>query len=186
MKSLLRTGAPSVFVFICIALLSVGIHGGVPYGRGTGSVNVVGNYAGTLTPTEPDNSMGLFGVNIPKTGLGTGTVSIFVTGNAYTGTIDGTADPDRAKLTAFMNAGFNYITTVPSGTDSNGHMTFTTTTVRAVATGTINGKIKASQTNSQSTARLNGSAIVTFDGASAFAFDLPPQINYKVVGFKQD
>src|SRR5438552_3697148 len=185
MKSLLGTGAPSVFAFLSIALLSMGISGGPVYTRG-GNLDVTGSYAGTLTPTVPNNSMGLFAVTIPKTGLGTGTLSIFVMGNAYVGTINATADPDRAKLTGFFNAGFNYIKTVESGVDKDGNVTFTQITVRAVATGSINAKIKASRTTSQSTARLNGLALVTFDPASAFDFGLPDSLTYKVIGFKQN
>ena len=186
MKSLLRTGVPSVFAFLSTALLSLGISGGPDYGghKRKTPISVTGSYAGTFRSTVPTNSLGLFSVLIPTSGLGLGTVSLFVTGNAYTGTIQATADPDSKQITGFVNAGFNYIKTVESGTDSTGKTTFTTITVRAVATGEIDAVVKRSSTN-RTLARLEGTALMTFDPASAFDFDLPPSISYTVLGFKQ-
>jgi hypothetical protein len=92
---------------------------GGPWGRGGGRVTVTGTYAGVflppltpdLPPTEADNSLALFTVTVPSTGLGSGIVAIFRNGNYYSGTMVATADPDSARLFANVSAAFSKLFT---------------------------------------------------------------------------
>jgi hypothetical protein len=77
---------------------SFAIGGGPNYG-GAG-ITTTGIYAGIMMPGELSpgaNSLGLFSLTIPRTGLGTGDVIIFEAGETYTGTFTGTADPDSRE-----------------------------------------------------------------------------------------
>src|SRR6266404_1277021 len=86
------------------------ISGGPPY---PGATNVVGVYAGVMKPkfpstcpadptTCPDdpptcsaNSLGVFSVGVPDSGLATGTFVMFSQGRVFSGSIQGTADPGK-------------------------------------------------------------------------------------------
>jgi hypothetical protein len=107
MKALL--GALICLVFTMTQTFAIS---GGPWGR-PGQTAVTGTYAGAFVPplagsppAESDNSLGLFTVTIPKTGVGTGTIAIFRNGHFYSGTIQATADPDSARLYATLNATF--------------------------------------------------------------------------------
>ncbi|MBV9009011.1 MAG: hypothetical protein JO354_07575 [Verrucomicrobia bacterium] len=159
------------------------LGGGPNYG-GPG-VTTTGIYAGVMTPGDLSpgaNSLGLFSVTIPKTGLGTGTVIIFNVGETYTGTFTGIADPDSAQLTGEVDAEFPYTYSVPSGV-TNGVTTYTTVTVVAKAAGKLTGQL-AANTNVYSSAsvRLTGSADVQFSLSVNNPFN---EIVYDVIGFKQ-
>src|SRR5947209_18393795 len=103
---------------------SFAISGGPPY---PGSTNVVGVYAGVMKPkkvpttcatdptTCPDNppgcsanSLGVFSVGVPNSGLATGTFVMFSQGRVFSGTVQGTADPGKATLKAVLSASFNF------------------------------------------------------------------------------
>jgi hypothetical protein len=82
------------------------IKGGPPYpGGGT---NIRGTFAGVMQgafdPTNPasSNTLGLFTLSVPQTGLATGVVLMFVAGRAFTGTISGVGDPNKASLRGVM------------------------------------------------------------------------------------
>jgi hypothetical protein len=84
------------------------IHGGYTLG---GSGSVVGTYAGVMIPTQINplgtvvtsgttiagfgtNSLGLFTLSIPSTGVGTGSVLIFASGQNMLGNIQAVPDPE--------------------------------------------------------------------------------------------
>src|SRR5882724_2274702 len=105
---------------MCVVLTAsecFAIDGGPVFGGG-GQVTVTGIYAGVFVPikivvdpgpppvTLTDNSLVLFTLIIPKVGLGTGTTAVFRNGFFYSGTIQGSADPDSARLTGVVNASF--------------------------------------------------------------------------------
>jgi hypothetical protein len=128
------------------------------------------------------NSIGLFSVTVPRSGLGSGTVFLFANRSAYNGTMQATADPDSAAFTGYIDAGFNFVDTVPTGTDDKGNTTFTVITVRAVAAGRVDGSVKANPNGlSRTSARLTGASLLQFNpdffGVGA--------ITYELVGFKQ-
>lgn len=159
------------------------IKGGPNFG-GAG-VRTTGTYAGVMLPgplSPGVNSIGLFSVTIPKTGLGTGTVVIFTAGQTYTGTFQGLADPDSAKLSGEVDASFPYLATVVGSVD-NGKTIFITETVSAKAVGKLEGQItKNKNVFSTASARLTGEADIQFSLSVNNPFT---EIAYTVSGFKQ-
>jgi hypothetical protein len=137
---------------------------------------------GPLSPGA--NSLGIFSVTIPKTGIGTGTVVIFTAGETYTGTFQGIADPDGGKLSGEVDASFPYLTTVVSSVDPNtGKVTYTTESVVAKAAGKLEGLItKNKNAFSAASARLEGEADIQFSLTVNNPFT---EIAYLVSGFKQ-
>jgi hypothetical protein len=167
------------------------IDGG-PFGGGGNQVTVTGTYAGILIPVviilspgpppvsaPPDNSLALFTLSIPKVGLASGTASVFRNGIFYPGTIQGSADPDSARLTGLINAFFQE--TVASTSTTNFIFQFN-------ANGQfLNAKIvpNINSTNS-STARIRGKASITYtNDAGDPNGDSGGPIEYKIRGFKQ-
>jgi hypothetical protein len=160
----------------CFALKGGPIYGG-------GSTDTTGTYAGVFIPTQRSNSLAIFSLQLAQTGIGSGPLVIFDVGQIYSGTLQATADPDKGKVTGLVRATFPYIISVPSGTDSDGNPTFTTTTVVAVAAGTMQGKVKANGRSSGVTStRLTGTADVQFSLTVNNPFD---EIIYDIIGFKQ-
>lgn len=166
---------------LCLILTSAqcfALKGGPVFGGG--AVRTTGIYAGVLYPVDVVNSIGLFSVTVPRTGLGTGSMYLFANSNAYVGTVQATADPDSAAFTGFLDAGFNFVQTIQTSTDENGNPVFTTQTLRAVASGRIDGKIKATQGFRQTAARLSGQSLIQFNPSFG-----SPGMLYQLVGFKQ-
>ncbi len=150
-------------------------------------VSTTGNYAGVFAPTiipgdpdatpptqdqEADNSLALFSVMIPATGLGTGRVVVFREGRVYRGTMDATADPDSAKLFAVIETSF---------IDVVSRIIFS-----------ANGKIPElrgivirpnSNIFSSASARLKGEARLTY--TPNLSGGAPVEVTYSVIGFKQ-
>ncbi len=156
------------------------ISGGPIFGGG--NVTTTGIYAGVLYPRARSNSIGLFSVPVPKTGLGSGTVFVFANQSAYNGTMQATADPDSGLFTGYIDSGFNFVDTVRTGADKDGNPTFTVIKVRAVASGRIDGKVKAKESVlSRASARLTGSSLLEFNPD----FFGTGGITYDVIGFKQ-
>ena len=162
------------------------IKGGPVY-PGATNVLTTGTYAAVMLPSATEspfeNSIGLFSINLPKTGLGTGTLVIFQTGQTYTGTIQGLTDPDSAQLHGLLNATFPYDITIQTSTDDNGNPVFTTQTVVAVASGQLNAQLKANaQQFSTSSVRITGTADVQF---SLTVNNVDSEVKYDVFGFQQ-
>lgn len=187
-------------VLLCYVLFSsqcFAIDGGPVYPSPTGSPtatptaisNVVttGTFAGVLLPnarkSPRSNSIALFSVSLPDSGLGSGPLVIFQTGETYTGTLQGTADPDSAKFFALINATFPFVTTTQTGTDANGNPIFTTQTVVAVASGRLNGQLIVNPIQgSAAPTRITGTADVQF---AQFVNQVDSEIIYDVFGFRQ-
>lgn len=174
------------------------ISGG-PFG-GSQQVNVVGTYAGALVPiVDPviglsDNSLALFTMKVPQTGLATGTVAVFRNGFIYTGGsqdittggdapgIVGTVDPVSARLSAVVVAKFLRSVIVDLGPP------LVTGVFRYEAQGTFDAaKIVTSDSNGGAV-RIKGRASLTY---RFFQDPLDPLGNsggpvpYKIRGFKQ-
>lgn len=171
------------------ATQSFAIDGGPWGGNGT-RVAVTGTYAGVLVPlpvtiapgiTLTDNSLALFTMKIPTTGLASGTTAVFRNGFFYTGTIQGSADPDSAKLTGIVASEFSQdrqsgTTTITEHYEGNGQFT--------------NAKITADVgTNKVALARIRGKASITYalgaNATDAARGDSGGPIVYKIRGFKQ-
>jgi hypothetical protein len=164
-----------LFASECFALKGGPFDGG---GGGT-QVATTGTFAGVLVPdpnfSRFDNSIGLFTVIFPKTGLSTGSLIIFQTGQTYTGTIQGIIDPKGSAISALLYATFPYTRTIQTSTDDNGNPVFTTQTVIAVASGELSGKVTPA-------ARITGTADVQF---SLTVNNVDSEVVYDVFGFKQ-
>jgi hypothetical protein len=159
--------------------------GGGPVFGGGGQVTVTGTYAGVFVPIVdptigiPENSLVLFTLTIPKVGLATGTTAVFRNGFFYPGTIQGSADPDSARLTGVVNAFFQETVATSGNTtfmfeyDANGRF--------------VNTKITAnSNTFSTASTRIRGKATITYrNDAGDPMGDSGGPIEYKVHGFKQ-
>lgn len=95
-------------VLLCLILMtsqSFAIHGS-PFG--VAGVTTTGTFSGSLKPNKVFNpgvnSIGLFTINFPATGLGTGTVVIFAAALTYSGDFQGIADPGSAQVTGEIDA----------------------------------------------------------------------------------
>jgi hypothetical protein len=155
-----------------------------------GQVTTTGNYAGLFVPAgEDENSLGIFSVSVPTTGLGSGVVAFFRNGIFYPGTIQAIADPDSAVLTATVMSSFDI--TFTSETTGNPPTT-RNIVITFNANGSITGLIRPNpKTLSSATARITGNAAVTYATVgSAPGFDdsganSNGPVPYEVNGFKQ-
>lgn len=178
---------------LCLVLATshtYAIKGGPPFPGG--KVSSVGRYAGVLRPpfcplADPAqcptgfNSLGLFTLSFPQSGLGTGTAFIFANGRSFSGTITASADPNSAALSGVVST--EYQVTVLG---SNG-----TPRTCATAGGQITGRIAArtGSATSVSSILIKGTAAV-FVSCLPVSFGCPADCvtgttNYQVDGFKQ-
>jgi hypothetical protein len=212
MKITLHNSANGLIGVLVVAFGSLGISGGPVYPLGT---NVVGTYAGTMTPgcaacnptsgqevgvgckkladylnnnsgfvacsDMPEgcsaNSQGIFSITVPSSGTSTGTFVMFSQGRTFSGSIDGTADADKQKMSGVLHATYDFTVTDPNST--------TTTSVTAEANGSLNAKIKQ---RSSGGIRLAGMAALDISQGEVKP-DLSPlvtcHIPLGVTGFKQ-
>jgi len=214
MKLTLRNSANGLIGVLIVAFGSVGISGGPVYPLGT---NVVGTYAGTMTPgcaacnptsgqevgvgckkldkylnnnsgfvacsDVPEgcsaNSQGIFSITVPSTGTSTGTFVMFSQGRVFSGSIQGTADGEKQKMSGVLHATFDFTVTDPNTNPP------ATTSVTAEANGNLNAKI----TNRASKGiRLAGVAAVDISEGMVHR-DFSPVVTCHmplgVTGFKQ-
>lgn len=162
MKALLG----SLLCLVLGAAQSFAISGGPPYpGSGT---NITGTYAGVLQgqfdPTNPasSNSIGVFSVGVPRSGISTGTFVMFSRGRVFSGTIRGNGDPDSASLRGILNATFNYNLFVRNATTG----AVDTISVTSSANGPINANVIAPRRSGFATAatRVTGEASLSING----------------------
>jgi hypothetical protein len=167
--------------YVFFASQCFAIQGGPGY-PGTTGLNVVGTYSAILLPREAEgvNSLGLFTLTIPQTGLANGTVLVFTNGVSYSGTIQGLADPSTAQIYAVINA--NLLRTV--ATDSSGD----TLVFESLAGGELNGnKIVAVPGFAGTSYRITGDAILQYSSDDPIVTPVQPTqpVDYTVLGFKQ-
>lgn len=184
MKALLG----SLLCFVLFASQCFAIKGGPPYpGNAT---SLVGTYAGVLQPafdpTDPfsSNSLGVFTLGIPTEGGSTGDFLIFTRGRIFGGTIQGVTDPNKAQVSALIDASFNYTL---SFIDSAGLLQ--TVDVTASVTGSLEAKITTNtNTLSQSSALLTGTANAFISNGGVQGNGDPTldgSLSLDVMGFKQ-
>ena len=173
----------SLLCFVLFASESFALKGGPPYPGGT--VNLAGTYSAILVPTNPSklgDTLALFTLVVPQTGLASGTVAVFTRGIFYSGTIQGLADPKTAKLYAVINAIF----TPPASSDTG---TGTPPPTPSLAAGELTGnKIIAPPGFSGTAFRITGDATLTYTSEDHFVTDVIPDgtsLKYAVLGFKQ-
>jgi hypothetical protein len=177
----------SLLCFVLAVAETFAIKGGPDYGNV--KVTTTGIYAGLFIPVGADNSFGIFSANIPKTGIGTGTVAFFRNGIFYPGTFQGVADPDSAVLTGVVDSTFNI--TFTSEADPVTHVT-KNTVVTFNANGALGGQIRPNTNRfSTATARITGNAGITYKTVGGITGEDTSNANsegpvaYQVSGFKQ-
>jgi hypothetical protein len=191
--------------FIITEAPVLAIHGG--YTLGT-SGSTVGTYAGVFIPvsdvvlsgtsgaattTLGSNNLGLFTLNVPSTGIGTGAVLIFSSGRTFNGTIQGIPDPGDANgIKGLITATYDFTVYVPETTVASGVTTTTETSVAVAATaeGALDSDISTTQSTSQSPTGvlLTGSTALQIDQGTV-SNDGSPIITeiatFEIEGFQQ-
>jgi hypothetical protein len=178
-------------VLLCFVLTiseCFALKGGPVFGNG--GANIIGRYAGVLRPpfcplADPSqcptgfNSLGLFTLSIPQTGLGTGAAFIFTNGRSFTGTINAIGDPNTAVLSGVLSTEYQITPLGSSGTPRT----------CATAGGRVSGKIAAkSGITSVSSILIKGTAVVS---VSCVTIELScpactdGTTSYQIDGFKQ-
>ena len=169
----------SLLCYVLFASQCFALKGGPPYPT-PGTVATTGRFAGALLPSSDNNplpnSIGIFSVLFPSTGIANGTLIIFQTGQTYTGTLQGVYDIKAATISALLNATFPYVELVATSQDPvTGQPIYTLETFLAVASGSLTGSvIKRS--------RIVGSSTVDF---SLKVNQVLSTIKYDVFGFAQ-
>ena len=198
-------------VLLCHVLLTAqtyAIQGGPGGGGGFNSLNVVGTYSGVFTGvqekdpntgiTSASNSIVLFSMNVPQTGLAVGSSIVFGGGNVYSGTLNAVVDPESGSVRGIVNATYSFQISLPIAVSDKGVVTYGAFTVTSTSVGKMNASIVASNsfstfTGSTSaatlvTARLSGSAELD-TGFGGINNDFSPVISritrYTIDGFKQ-
>lgn len=168
---------------------SLAISGGPVYPAGT---KIVGHYAGVLQgvfdPTNPasSNSVGIFSLGIPSSGLTTGTFLMFAQGRVFTGNVQGSGSPVSSTLQAILTATFNYTLHQISSTGE-----VTDISVTASVNGTMRAGIQSARNSSlfgTSATLLLGDATLNIDQGRVASNGVPVltgTLNLKVNGFKQ-
>ncbi len=175
---------------LCLVLFAAecfAIKGGPPYPTST---NIIGTYAGVLQPafdpTDPfsANSLGVFTLGIPTTGTSSGTFIMFTRGRVFGGTIQGVGDPNKATVSALLDASFNYTLTflddlgVPQSIE-----------VTASVTGPMNAKVVPTRSPfAASSAKIKGDATVFISNGGVDGEGDPiidGTLSLDVMGFKQ-
>lgn len=153
-----------------------------------GQVSTTGIYSGALIGLL-QNSLGLFSLTVPRTGVGTGTAVVFKAGYFASGRITGVADPQSANLNGILDLqyAYSYLVASTSGTSS---LQTITVSGAGIVTATIAGG-----------ASRFGTSAIRLSGTSQVAFTVPPTdvgtgtiqvdpllyepVTYTLVGFKQ-
>jgi hypothetical protein len=151
------------------------------------------------------NSIGLFTVAVPSSGIGQGSFLIFTEGLSYSGTIVAVGDPGAGTLTGILEATYSYVDFVR---DDNGDIVYQATTTNGVTTvapvsdtfeaavrGSLNANVESSLASINATSaasgnfgRLSGTAetaslFVGPNGAGELVTD--KVVHYSVDGVKQ-
>lgn len=169
------------------------IAGGPVY---PGSTNLVGTYAGvlqgTFDPTNPtsSNSVGVFSLGVPSTGSAKGPFVMFARGRMFSGTIQGTADPNKSSIKGILAATFNFTISQPT-TDSAGNTTILSIPVTATVNGSMNANVTTARSSGFSSVAntiLRGGAILYIEQGRVSSNGDPiidSVLSLSVSGFKQ-
>lgn len=179
--------------FVFTASQCFALSGGPPYPGG--GANLTGTYAGVLQPPFcpiPDpaqcpglNSIGVFSLGVPNTGISTGTFIMFSRGRVFSGSISANGDPQGSSLRGLLNARFNYSLYVPNGSGG-----LETIAVTATAAGPIRANIIAPRRSGFGTnaTRISGEATLSITGGFVNGNGDPvvnSTLELAVSGFKQ-
>jgi hypothetical protein len=180
--------------FIVTEAPVLAIHGGYTLG---GASSATGTYAGVLIPTSSvsngaainfgSNSLGLFTLNIPSTGVGNGSVVIFSGAVQTVGTIDALPDPNNVGgIIGVLQA--QDLETVFSDTGILGIFGVTQQQIVAEASGSLTASTSNNAiSNSPTGVNLSGTSVVTFStpNATTGILTATEQVTFAVEGFQQ-
>lgn len=99
--------------FVFLQVQSWALSGGPVFGGNSAAVK--GTYAGSMVPGVAGNSVGIFALGVPSTGLASGVFAMYIAGGAFYGSIIGVIDPDKLTLNALAQAQQNSTRTLLSG-----------------------------------------------------------------------
>jgi hypothetical protein len=190
-----------LLAFVFLQTQSWALSGGPLVAGGPGS-SLTGTYAGVLVPqlapaVGASTSIGLFTLATPDTGLATGTITVFVNGAAFNGTVTGVMDPKEGKFSGVVDAQSTFQVTifVPVSTVVNGvtQTTFQAQNFDVFAQGSMDAEafqddnVNLFTTSASTPTRLQGTA--TLDIFFQIANDGTPVVTQTTVfdldGFKQ-
>lgn len=180
-----------LMAFVFLQTQTWALSGG-PYGNEISGGSLTGTYAGVLIPElvvlNRSASIGLFTLVQPDSGVTTGTVTVFVNGAAFNGTITGVMDPKEGAFNGVIDAQSSFqvievIPTVPPTTQA--YDVFAQGSIEAEVSVDIEqyrfSTLSATPTRIEGTAALDIFYEIDTDGTpivSDVAF-------YEVTGFKQ-
>jgi hypothetical protein len=168
--------------FVFLQVQSWALSGGPVFAGSQASVK--GTYAGSMVTSLGGNSLGIFAMGVPATGLASGIFAMFVNGGGFYGSIVGIIDPDKLTLNALAQAQENeqIINTV------NGQVQIITIPV-AIAAGVIKCVLKGdanSGTNGSGGFRLIGTGTLQTSVFDNLGNPVPgAPIDVTVDGFQQ-
>lgn len=180
---------------LCLVLAvtqAFALKGGPAYPPGD---NLPGVYAGVLQgvfdPTSPasSNSIGVFSLGVPTTGIATGPFVMFSRGRVFSGTIQATADPTKASIKGVLSATFNYnLSTLITNSDGSTHIE--TIAVTASANGPLNSTVSSTKSKNltKSATIIQGDATLNISQGHVAANGDPVIVSIlslTVSGFKQ-
>jgi hypothetical protein len=170
--------------------------GGGPSGSNVGQ-NLIGTYAGVMLPTSSTNpiagvnssaSIGLFGLAIPAVGASNGACVAFVDGIAFSGTLQGVADPKDATIRGIVQAvsSATVDTLVPVVDATTGQVTYQLIQTNVYAQGNVKAQVTGNgaldgSTRIEGTASLDLFAYLNPNGTPATT----NTVKFRVDGFKQ-
>ena len=177
-------------------------NGGPAY-PGT-TANFAGVYAGVLMPQNSGhpsecalNSLGIFSLVVPQSGLASGDFVMFAQGRVFTGTVQAVADPEKARINGILDASFGFTVHFDCGTPQCppdpligcAGSTGCDVTVTASAKGKFDTDITSSSSISLGVgSRLNGNVVLSIDQGKVDE-DLTPistcKMSLSLDGFKQ-
>ena len=168
------------------------VKGGPEYPAGR---NITGTYAGVMQgifdPTNPasSNSIGVFSLGVPQTGLATGTFLMFARGRAFTGTINAAGDPDAGTVKGLLAASYNF-NLQRTEVDDDGNPVVVSIPITATANGPIQSRVIAPRSGRIGAAtRLKGDATLSITGGFVSSGTGEPIVtsvlSLAVTGFKQ-
>lgn len=169
--------------FVFLQVQSWALSGGPVYSGTTAAVK--GTYAGSMVTNLGGNSLGIFAMGVPATGLASGIFAMFVNGGGFYGSIVGIIDPDKLTLNALAQAQEN-----EQIVNSVGGSVQIITIPVAIAAGVIKCKLKQGNQQFGSSSgggyRLTGSGTLQTSVFDALGNPVPgAPIDVTVDGFQQ-
>ncbi|HEX8679140.1 MAG TPA: hypothetical protein VF683_04240 [Chthoniobacterales bacterium] len=184
----------ALMCFVLATAECAAVSGGPIYPAGT---DIYGTYAGVLQglfdPTNPSssNSIGVFSLGVPRTGLSSGAFLMFARGRTFTGRINAAGDPDRGTVSGLLQASFNF-NLQRTELNEDGKPVVVSIPITATANGPISTTV-VTPTNARgatgAATRLTGEATLSITGGFVSGSTGEPIVTsvllLSVTGFKQ-